>query len=484
MKVEFHVLQIHCFDAATLEREYTLLTNPIVTGCSGFGGIGYGPLAVEPRWLAYSGSPVAVSNAGRVSSQHLTPSTSFSGSSSNGSLVAHYAKESSKQLAAGIVTLGDMGYKKLSRYYSELLPDSNNSAQSGSPGVKINGTVNGRFPDAENVGMLPARRTDSNLIHLSRHMYHCHCQSIVSKSVFTQFRAHKSLISSLCFDPSGMLLVTASVHGHNINVFRIMPGPLGSSSGPDSGASYVHLCRLQRGFTNAVIQDICFSDDSHWIMISSSRGTSHLFAVSPSGGLVNFQSFDACFTDKNCGSGVMTKPAAVHWPPNSSSQMFNQQNLCASGPPVTLSVVSGIRSGNNGWRSTVTGAAAAATGRMSSLSGAIASAFHNCKGNDLHAVVSGLVSSYDSAPESDARLLVEAIQTWNICQKQSRRDREDNSDIYGENGYSDGSKIFPEIIKRENSGYLEARSSVGKIRDIKKFRFDRRMKNRDIAMKN
>ncbi|KAF5948779.1 hypothetical protein HYC85_014736 [Camellia sinensis] len=448
MKVEFHVLQIHCFDAATLEREYTLLTNPIVTGCSGFGGIGYGPLAVEPRWLAYSGSPVAVSNAGRVSSQHLTPSTSFSGSSSNGSLVAHYAKESSKQLAAGIVTLGDMGYKKLSRYYSELLPDSNNSAQSGSPGLKINGTVNGRFPDAENVGM-----------------------SIVSKSVFTQFRAHKSLISSLCFDPSGMLLVTASVHGHNINVFRIMPGPLGSSSGPDSGASYVHLYRLQRGFTNAVIQDICFSDDSHWIMISSSRGTSHLFAVSPSGGLVNFQSFDACFTDKNCGSGVMTKPAAVHWPPNSSSQMFNQQNLCASGPPVTLSIVSRIRSGNNGWRSTVTGAAAAATGRMSSLSGAIASAFHNCKGNDLHAgkvpspgflffygcmiqyalrassgldsaaVVSGLVSSYDSAPESDARLLVEAIQTWNICQKQSRRDREDNSDIYGENGYSDGRKI-------------------------------------------
>ncbi|CAL5405677.1 unnamed protein product [Camellia sinensis] len=434
MKVEFHVLQMYCFDAATLEREYTLLTNPIVTGCSGFGGIGYGPLAVGPRWLAYSGSPVAVSNVGCVSPQHLTPSASFSGSSSNGSLVAHYAKESSKQLAAGIVTLGDMGYKKLSRYFSELLPDSNNSAQSRSPSLKINGTVNGRFPDAENVGMVIAR-------------------DIVSKSVITQFRAHKSSISSLCFDPSGKLLVTASVHGHNINVFRIMPGPLGSSSGPDSGASYVHLYRLQRGFTNAVIQDICFSDDSHWIMISSSRGRSRLFAVSPSGGLVNFQSFDACFTDKNCGSGVMTKPA-VHWPPISSSQMFNQQNLCASGPPVTLSVVSRIRRGNDGWRSTVTGAAAAATGRMSSLSGAIASAFHNCNGNDLHAgasslkakyhllvfspsgcmiqyalrassglgsaaVLSGLVSSYDLAPESDARLLVEAIQKWNICQKQT-----------------------------------------------------------------
>ncbi|XP_057464456.1 autophagy-related protein 18f-like isoform X2 [Actinidia eriantha] len=441
--------QINCFDAATLEREYTLLTNPLVTGCSGFGGIGCGPLAVGPRWLAYSGSPVVNSNPGRVSPQHLTPSASFSGPTSNGSLVAHYAKQSSKQLAAGIVTLGDMGYKKLSRYYSELLPECNNAAQLGNPGWKVNGTVNGHLPDAENVGMVIVR-------------------DIVSKSVIAQFRAHKSPISSLCFDPSGILLVTASVQGHNINVFRIMPGLWGSSSGSDSSPSYVHLYRLQRGFTNAVIQDISFSDDSNWIMISSSRGTSHLFAISPSGGFVTFQSPDACFTGKNCGSG----------------------------PPVTLSVVSRIRSGNNGWRSTVSGAAAAATGRTNSLSGAIASAFHNCKGNDLHAgtsslkalyhllvfspsgcviqyalraspglesaaVVAGL-GSYNSAPENDARLVVEAIQKWNISQKQNRREREENIDIYGENGNLDSSKIFPEGIEKENCGYTEVRGSIAK----------------------
>jgi hypothetical protein len=83
--------------------EYTILTNPIVMGCPGSGGIGYGPLAVGPRWIAYSGSPVVVSNSGRVSPQHLMPSASFPGFPSNGSMVAHYAKESSKQLAAGIV---------------------------------------------------------------------------------------------------------------------------------------------------------------------------------------------------------------------------------------------------------------------------------------------------------------------------------------------------------------------------------------------
>ncbi|XP_059662533.1 autophagy-related protein 18f isoform X2 [Cornus florida] len=461
--------QIHCFDAATLEREYTILTNPIVTGCPGSGGIGYGPLAVGPRWIAYSGSAVSVSNSGRVSPQHLTPSVSFPASASNGSLVAHYAKESSKQLAAGIVTLGDKGYKKLSRYYSELIPDSNNSPQTGSPRWKVNGTINGHLPDADNVGMVIVR-------------------DIVSKSVISQFRAHKSPISSLCFDPSGTLLVTASVQGHNINVFRIMPRPYGNSSGADSGASCVHLYRLQRGFTNAVIQDISFSDDSCWIMISSSRGTSHLFAISPSGGSVTFQSYDACSIGKNSGSCAMTKPG---------SQMLIQQNLCVSGPPITLSVVSRIRSGNNGWRSTVSGAAAAATGRMSSLSGTIASAFHNCKGKDLYmdsgslkakyhllvfspsgsviqyalrispaldsaTVVSGLSAAYESATECDSRLVIEAIQKWNICQKHNRRERDDNTDIYGDNGNSDSSKVFPEGIEKEISVYPEVRGSIAK----------------------
>ncbi|EOY12607.1 Autophagy 18 F isoform 4 [Theobroma cacao] len=386
--------QIHCYDATTLEMEYTLLTNPIVTGCPSSGGIGYGPLAVGPRWLAYSGSPVVASNCGRVSPQHLTPSASFSGFSSNGSLVAHYAKESSKQLAAGIVTLGDIGYKKLSRY----LPDSYNSLQSGSPGSKANGIVNGHLPDAENIGM--------------------------------------------------------------------------------------------------VIQDVSFSDDSNWIMISSSRGTSHLFAINPMGGSVNFQSGDAVFASKHNGLGVLTKPQ-VRWPPNLGVQAPTQTNLCASGPPLTLSVVSRIRNGSNGWRGTVSGAAAAATGRMGSLSGAIASSFHNCKGNnflfaessslktkyhllvfspsgcmiqyvlrisadrDSTPFVSGLSTAYEPTAESDGRLVVEAIQKWNICQKHIRREREDNVDIYGENGTSDNSKVYPEEIK-EGRTYLEPTDIVDK----------------------
>lgn len=452
--------QIHCLNASSLEREYTIITNPVPTGS---GNIGVGPLAVGPRWMAYSGSQVAIASARRVSPQHVTPSPSFPSHSSNGSLVGHLALESSKQLAAGIVTLGDMGYKTLSRYYSELYPEGNNF-QSGSGRVKVNGVANGHSPDADNVGMVVVR-------------------DIVSKNVIAQFRAHKSPILSLCFDPSGVLLVTASVQGHNINVFRIMPG---LSEGSSGAASHVHLYRLQRGLTNAVIQEISFSSDSQWIMISSLRGTSHLFAISPSGGLVSFQSTDA----RNSGSSLMAKPA-VHGSPNSGLQVLTQQSVCASGPPVNLNAVSRIRNGSNGWRNTVSGAAAAATGRSSSLSGAVASAFHNCKGDGVHGDQSSLKKNYyllvfspsgyviqyvlhpaldgmkalpgasitsESCLDSDARIMVEAMHKWNICQKQNRKDRGDNIDMYGENGNSDSSKVYPEIVERENGAFSDVLS--------------------------
>ncbi|KAL2327965.1 hypothetical protein Fmac_021392 [Flemingia macrophylla] len=459
---DIFILQMHCFSATTLEREYTLLTNSIITGWLGSGGIGFGPLAVGPRWLAYSGSPSATATSGRVSPQHLTPSASFPSFSSNGRLVAHYAKESSKHLAAGIVTLGDMGYKKLSSYCSELRPDNSGSIQSVNSSPKGNGIINGYSTDIDNIGMVIVR-------------------DIVSKYVIAQFRAHKSPISALCFDPSGTILVTASVQGHTINVFKIMPG-YERVSASDADPSYVHLYRLQRGFTNAVIQDISFSVDSRWIMISSSRGTSHLFAINPQGGPVNILSYDSSLTENNGGLGFMSNQT-VRWPP--SLEICKQQSLCVAGPPITLSVVSRIRNGSNGWRSTVTSAATAATSRMSSLSGAIASSFCNFEGSSTlvnrnyskekyhllvfsptgsmiqyamqtincqdSGVFSGVTPAYESAPPTDARVVVEPIQKWNISRRHSWREGEDNIDVYGEDTDSDSNKVYSDEVKEEST---------------------------------
>ncbi len=45
-------------------------------------------------------------------------------------------------------------------------------------------------------------------------------RDVVTRQLVAHFRAHASPLSLLQFDPTGKLLVTASSHGHNINVFR------------------------------------------------------------------------------------------------------------------------------------------------------------------------------------------------------------------------------------------------------------------------
>lgn len=103
---------------------------------------GYGPMAVGPRWLAYSPSNPLLSNSGRLSPQSLTPpGVSPSTSPGSGSLVARYAMESSKQLAAGLINLGDMGYKTLSKYYQDLMPDGSSSPVSSNSAWKAARTV-------------------------------------------------------------------------------------------------------------------------------------------------------------------------------------------------------------------------------------------------------------------------------------------------------------------------------------------------------
>lgn len=109
-------------------------------------------MAVGPRWLAYASNNPLQSNTGRLSPQSLTPPcVSPSTSPGNGSLVARYAKESSKQLAAGLLNLGDMGYKTLSKYYQELKPDG-----SGTP-IASNGSWKvgrGHLAESDSAGMV------------------------------------------------------------------------------------------------------------------------------------------------------------------------------------------------------------------------------------------------------------------------------------------------------------------------------------------
>lgn len=90
-------------------------------------------------------------------------------------------------------------------------------------------------------------------------------RDLVSRTELAHFRAHTSPLMLLRFDGSGTLLVTASVHGHTVNVYHISPSNSGSTG------SAVHLFRLSRGVTPAVIQDAAFSQCGHWLCVSSAR---------------------------------------------------------------------------------------------------------------------------------------------------------------------------------------------------------------------
>lgn len=435
--------QIYCFDALTLENKFSVLTYPVPqVGIQGELGvnIGYGPMGVGPRWLAYASVSPLLSNMGRLSPQILTPSPGVSPSTSpgNGSLMARYAMESSKHLAAGLINLGDMGYKTLSRYCQELLPDGSNSPVSSNSSWKV-GRVGSPSHSAEpdNAGMVVVK-------------------DFVSRAVISQFRAHTSPISALCFDPSGTLLVTASIHGNNINIFRIMPSVIKNGAGTTSydwSNSHVHLYKMHRGMTTAVIQDICFSQYSQWAAIISSRGTCHIFVISPFGGDTDFQ------TQSSHSDGPILLPG-VSSPWWSTSSFIPNQQSFPPPPPVTLSAVSRIKDSYSKWIKSVTNVAASATGKTSVPSGAIASVFHNSIPRNLHSVPSwanalehllvytpsghlvqhelvpslgtepsdgGFRSEANSPVQQDEELKVkgEPIQWWDVCRKSDWPEREE-----------------------------------------------------------
>ncbi|KAI3506713.1 hypothetical protein L1887_21276 [Cichorium endivia] len=419
--------EIHCIDAVTLENKFTVPTYPVPQfGMVGV-NVGYGPLAVGPRWLAYASNKLLVSNTGHLSPKNLiSPSTS----PSNGSLVARYAMESSKQLAAGIITLGDKGYKTFSKYYPEMIQDRTVSPMASNPGWKVANTSS----EVDNAGMVIVK-------------------DVVTEAVISQFRAHSSPLSALCFDPTGTLLVTASIHGNNVNIFRIMPCTRGGSSNQvhDWSSSHVLLYKLHRGITSAVIQDISFSRYCQWISIVSSKGTCHVFALSPFGGEVG---------NRNRGfqSRSINPVQSLPWW-STPSFVIDEQPLPPPSP-LTLSVVGRIKNNSSGFLNSVTNAASSVVGKTQMPSGAVASVFHNSMAyrkqdasknvNSLEYLLvytpSGYVIQYELLPsmgipidvgsrtqsgqyqpglDEELGLIFECRQWWQVCRRLDSPEREE-----------------------------------------------------------
>ncbi|XP_047335698.1 autophagy-related protein 18g-like isoform X2 [Impatiens glandulifera] len=445
--------QIYCIDAVSLVNKFSVLTYPVPQ----FGGrgkigvnVGYGPMAVGTRWLAYASENPIITSKSRLSPKNLNPSQIVNQSSlgSSNNLVAHYAKESSKHIAAGLINMGDKGYRTVSRYCQELLQDGLSSPTPSTSGWKFGRNVP---PIAENSGMVVVK-------------------DFVSQEVISQFSAHTSPISALCFDPSGTLLVTASVNGTNINIFYITPTYTRSDSRErtyDWSSAHVHLYKLYRGMTSAIIQDICFNHCSQWISIISSKGTCHIFTLSPFGGEIGLQTSD-CHSESPISYPILSSP---WW--STSTFSINPQ-LTSPPATVTLSVVCRIKDCVSGVINSVSNAASLA-GNGYIPSGATTAIFHNAiaagvgnsqsESNMLehllvyspsgHLVQYGLMhvvgvqssngrsllhsNSRVHAQDNNLEVKVEPIELWDVCRKSDSIER-------------DASLEFP-IVSKQEAGF-------------------------------
>uniref|UniRef100_A0A1A9UHI6 BCAS3 domain-containing protein n=1 Tax=Glossina austeni TaxID=7395 RepID=A0A1A9UHI6_GLOAU len=251
--ITFHE-RIAIFDARTLEDRLSITT------CYPSPGINPNPVALGPRWLAYA-------------EHKLLPSKRSSGGCDGESVASYKATvlNAAKSLGKGLRELGEQVAAGLTGTTSSVSSSKSSSFDSSTTGdSKQAGVVT--VIDIKN----PLRDfSPTSGVPISSN------QGVGNDPIIVHFIAHFEAIVAMEFDNSGMLLLTADRRGHQFNVFRIQPHPVG----PSLGAVH-HLYVLHRGDTTAKVQNIAFSLDSRWAAVSTLRGTTHVFPITPYGGPV------------------------------------------------------------------------------------------------------------------------------------------------------------------------------------------------------
>lgn len=240
--------RIAIFDACTLEDRMS------VTTCFQSPGLCPNPVALGARWLAYAEKTM-------ISSWRSSGGCEGEGVPSYTATVIHAAKSFGK----GLRELGESVASSLTGVASHHIQGGLNPGdiQSTTPGV---------------VTILDIQTGDQENTPRSNNKY---SNAYLEGSVLAHFIAHSEGIVALQFDPTGLLLLTADKRGHDFHLFKIHPHPCGSAL-----AAVHHLYVLHRGDTTAKVQDMSFSWDSRWVAISTLRGTTHVFPVTPYGGPV------------------------------------------------------------------------------------------------------------------------------------------------------------------------------------------------------
>ncbi|XP_017773235.1 PREDICTED: breast carcinoma-amplified sequence 3 homolog isoform X2 [Nicrophorus vespilloides] len=236
--------RIAIFDAFNLEDKLTITT------CYLSPGIYPNPVALGPRWLAYA-------------ENKLLPARRSSGGNDGEGVQSYTATvlHAAKSLGRGLRELGETVASSLTGNVPHKATVTGSSLSSGLNEVQQKGVIT--ILDIEN------QNIESNE------------KGIHGEGIVAHFTAHKEAVVYLSFDPSGLLLLTADKRGYDFHLFRIHSHP----GGPALAAIH-HLYILHRGDTTARVQDMCFSPDSRWVTVSTLRGTTHVFPITPYGGNV------------------------------------------------------------------------------------------------------------------------------------------------------------------------------------------------------
>ncbi|XP_018336676.1 breast carcinoma-amplified sequence 3 homolog, partial [Agrilus planipennis] len=239
--------RIAVFDAFTLEDRLT------VTTCYLSPGIYPNPIALGTRWMAYAEKKL-------INIKKSSGGNEGEGIQSYTATVIHAAKT----LGKGLRELGETVASSLTGN-SPYKPPNLSGSNVGSTNVPY-------MSDLVHKGIV-------TVLDIEKH--NSNDGTLDAEGVVAHFVAHSEAIVCMSFDPSGLILFTADKQGHDFHLFRIHPHP----GGPALAAVH-HLYVLHRGDTTARVQNVSFSPDSRWVAVSTLRGTTHVFPVTPYGGNV------------------------------------------------------------------------------------------------------------------------------------------------------------------------------------------------------
>uniref|UniRef100_A0A2K5EPA0 BCAS3 microtubule associated cell migration factor n=1 Tax=Aotus nancymaae TaxID=37293 RepID=A0A2K5EPA0_AOTNA len=236
--------KIAAFDSCTFTKKF------FVTSCYPCPGPNMNPIALGSRWLAYAENKLIRCHQSR-------------GGACGDNIQSYTATviSAAKTLKSGLTMVGKVVTQLTGTLPSGVTEDdvaihSNSRRSPLVPGIIT-------VIDTETVGegqVLVSEDSDSD-------------------GIVAHFPAHEKPVCCMAFNTSGMLLVTTDTLGHDFHVFQILTHPWSSSQ-----SAVHHLYTLHRGETEAKVQDICFSHDCRWVVVSTLRGTSHVFPINPYGG--------------------------------------------------------------------------------------------------------------------------------------------------------------------------------------------------------